>query len=281
MNEAQTRTRKKKIGLALGGGAARGLAHVGVLDVLKEEGIPIDLIAGTSAGAIIGAAYARNQDTDRMIREAMGANWKKMAPLIDPSLLTSGFVKGKKILSLISSFVGGDDISFSDLKIPFACVATDIDTGEEVVINSGPVADALRASISLPGIFTVVKRGDRYLVDGGLTTPVPVDVVRQMGADFIIAVSVNPEVAGRVGKAYQHRIEEHKAPNILQVMMQSFYITAYSLAQHTLEHADSVIEPDVSHFSVTDFNKAKELIAHGRVAAQKAIPEIKRKLGQL
>jgi NTE family protein len=84
-----------------------------------------------------------------------------------------------------------------------------------------------------------------------------------------------------VGKAYQHRIEEHKAPNILQVMMQSFYITAYSLAQHTLEHADSVIEPDVSHFSVTDFNKAKELIAHGRVAAQKAIPEIKRKLGQL
>jgi len=278
MNEAQTRTRKKKIGLALGGGAARGLAHVGVLDVLKEEGIPIDLIAGTSAGAIVGAAYARNRDTDHMIKEALDANWKKMAPLIDPSLLKSGFVKGNKILSLIKSFVGGGDINFSELEIPFACVATDIDTGEEVVINSGSVADALRASISLPGIFTVVKRGDRYLVDGGLTTPVPVDVVRQMGADFIIAVSVNPEVAGRVGKAYQHRAEEHKAPNILQVMMQSFYITAYSLAQHTLEHADSVIEPDVSHFSVSDFNKAQELIEHGRVAARKAIPEIKRLL---
>jgi NTE family protein len=272
--------KRKKIGLALGGGAARGLAHVGVLDVLRKEGIPIDLIAGTSAGAIIGAAYAWNQDTDRMIKEAVDTNWKKMAPLIDPSLLKSGFIKGKKILSLISSYIGGD-INFSDLKIPFACVATDIDTGEEVVINSGPVSDAVRASISLPGIFNVVKRGDRYLVDGGLTTPVPVDVVRQMGADFIIAVSVNPEVAGRVGKAYQHRAEEHKAPNILQVMMQSFYITAYSLAQHTLEHADIVIEPDISHFSVSDFNKAPEMITLGMDAARKAIPEIKRKLENL
>ena len=268
---------KKKVGLALGGGAARGLAHVGVLDVLKKEGIPIDMIAGTSAGAIIGAAYAWSQDTERMMRDALDANWKKMAPLIDPSLPKSGFIKGKKVRDLIATYVGGD-VDFSDLKIPFACVATDIDTGEEVVIDSGPVPEALRATISIPGIFTVVKHGDRYVVDGGLTTPVPVEVVRRMGADFIIAVNVNPDVTGRMGKAYRHRVEAHKEPNIIQVMMQSIYITTFAVGQHALENADIVIEPDLAHIGAGDFHKAQEMITHGREAAQKAIPEIRRKL---
>jgi NTE family protein len=272
--------KKKKIGLALGGGAARGLAHIGVLEVLKKEGIPIDLIAGTSAGAIIGAAYAWNQDTNRMMRDALDANWKKMAPLIDPSMPKSGFIKGNKIRDLIATYVGGD-VDFSDLKIPFACVATDIDTGEEVVIDSGPVPDALRASISIPGIFTVVKHGERYVVDGGLTTPVPVEVVRRMGADFIIAVNVNPDVTGRMGKAYRQRIEMHKEPNIIQVMMQWLYITTYTVGRLAMEKADVVIEPDLTHIGSSEFNRAQELIQHGREAARKAIPEIKRKLGAL
>jgi NTE family protein len=272
--------KKKKVGLALSGGGARGLAHVGVLDMLKKEGIPIDLIAGTSSGAIIGAAYAWSQDTDRMIQDALEANWKKMAPLIDPSMPRTGLIKGKKIRDLIATYVGGD-VEFSDLKIPFACVATDIDTGEEVVINSGPVPDALRASISIPGIFTVVKHGDRYVVDGGLTTPVPVEVVRRMGADFIIAVNVNPDVSGRMGKTYRHRIEAHKEPNIIQVIMQSIYITTYAAGHHSLEKADIVIVPDLAHIGGSDFNRAPEMITRGREAAQKAIPEIKRKLGEL
>ncbi len=270
--------KKKRVGLALSGGAARGLAHVGVLRVLQKEGIPIDMIAGTSAGAIIGAAYAWSQDTTRMIRDALDANWKKMAPLIDPSLPKSGFIKGKKIRDLISTYVGGE-VDFKDLKIPFACVVTDIDTGEEVVIDSGSVPEALRATISIPGIFTVVKYKDRYVVDGGLTTPVPVEVVRQMGADFIIAVNVNPDVTGRMGKAYRHRIETRKAPNIFQVMMQSIYITTYAVSQHALENADIVIEPDLAHIGAGDFNKAREMITRGREAAQKAIPEIKKRLG--
>jgi NTE family protein len=272
--------KKKKVGLALSGGGARGLAHVGVLDMLKKEGISIDLIAGTSSGAIIGAAYAWSQDTDRMIQDALEANWKKMAPLIDPSMPRTGLIKGKKIRDLIATYVGGD-VKFSDLKIPFACVATDIDTGEEVVINSGPVPDALRASISIPGIFTVVKHGDRYVVDGGLTTPVPVEVVRRMGADFIIAVNVNPDVSGRMGKTYRHRIEAHKEPNIIQVIMQSIYITTYAAGHHALEKADIVIVPDLAHIGGSDFNRAPEMITRGREAAQKAIPEIKRKLGEL
>jgi NTE family protein len=273
-------SKNRKIGLALSGGAARGLAHIGVLEVLHKEGIPIDIIAGTSAGAMMGAIYASRLDISFMIKEAMEANWKKLAPLIDPSLLKSGFIKGRKIKDLLAGYLGGD-INFSDLKIPFACLATDIDTGEEVVINSGPVTDAIRASISIPGIFTVVKREGRYLVDGGLTTPVPVKVVKQMGADFVIAVNVNPDVTSRMGKTYRQRIEKRKEPNIFQVMMQSIYITTYAVAYNNLLEADIVIEPDLLHIGAGEFSKAGELIEQGRQAAQEAMPRIKRRLAEL
>ena len=140
---------------------------------------------------------------------------------------------------------------------------------------------ALRASISIPGIFTLVKWEGRYLVDGGLTTPVPVNVVKQMGADFIIAVNVNPDVSNRMGKSSKVRVKAHKEPNIFQVMMQSIYITTYSLSRNSLAAADIVIEPDLAHIGAGDFHKAQELIAQGQQAARKAIPEIKRKLGIL
>ena len=265
--------RRKKIGLALGSGAARGLAHIGVLEVLKREGIPIDMIAGTSAGAVFGAIYAWSTDTDQIKKQALEVNWKKLAPLIDPSLPKTGLIKGKKIKNLLASYIGGN-IRFSDLKIPFACVATDIDTGEEVVIDRGSVPEAVRASISIPAIFTVVKRGDRYLVDGGLANPVPVSVVKRMGADFIIAVNVMPEVTDRTEKI-------DKEPNIFQIIMQSIYITTYSLVRSSVEDADVVIEPDVANIGAGDFQKAQELILRGEQAAQSAIPEIKRGLKNL
>jgi len=265
--------RKKKVGLALSGGAARGLAHIGVLEVLHKEGIPIDMIAGTSAGAVAGAVYAWNQDITRMKKEVLAVNWMKIAPLIDLSLLKSGLIKGRKIKGLLASYVGGN-IKFSDLKIPFACVASDIETGQEVVIDRGSVPEALRASISIPGIFAVVKNEGRYLVDGGLTTPVPVEVIKKMGADFIIAVNVTPGVSDRVRKV-------RKEPGIFHVIMQSIYITTYAMAQHNLEYADIVIEPDLARIGVGDFQKAKELIKRGEQAARNAIPEIKRKLDNL
>ena len=264
---------RKKIGLALSGGAARGLAHIGVLEVLKKEDIPIDIIAGTSAGAVAGAVYAWNQDITRMKEEVLAVNWMKIAPLLDISLFRSGLIKGTKIKSMLASYIGGN-IKFSDLKIPFACVASDIETGEEVVINSGSVPEALRASISVPGIFAVVKHEGRYLVDGGLTTPVPVEVIRKMGADFIIAVNVNPDVSDRVQKV-------RKEPSIFHVIMQSIYITTYAMAQHNLEYADIVIEPDLAHIGAGDFQKAEELIKRGEQAAHNAIPEIKRGLKNL
>jgi NTE family protein len=264
---------KKKIGLALSGGAARGLAHIGVLEVLQREGIPIDMIAGTSAGAVAGAVYAWNQDITRMKKEVLAVNWMKIAPLLDLSLFKSGLIRGKKIESLLTSYIGGN-IKFSDLKIPFACVASDIETGEEVVINSGSVPEALRASISVPGIFTVVKHEGRYLVDGGLTTPVPVEVVKKMGADFIIAVNVTPNVSDRVQKM-------RKEPGIFHVIMQSIYITTSAMAQYNLEDADMVIEPDLAHIGAGDFQKSKELIKRGKEAAQSVIPEIKQRLEHL
>ncbi|MFA5309471.1 MAG: patatin-like phospholipase family protein [Dehalococcoidales bacterium] len=272
-------TPKKKVGLALSGGAARGMAHVGVLDVLHEAGIPIDMIAGTSAGAVMGAVYASGMDMQKMIEKALDAKWKKFTPLVDPSFPKTGLLKGAKIKSLLASFMGGE-LDFKDLKIPFTCVATDIDTGEEVLMDRGPLLDALRATISVPGIFAIVERGGRYLVDGGLTTPVPVHVVKNMGADFIIAVNVNADVSDRMGKSGIKRVKKHKEPNILSILMQSFYITTYSLARRTMEEADVIIEPDMPHIGTSDFSKAEEMIEKGRQAARAALPEIRRKLGE-
>ena len=268
---------RKKVGLALGGGTARGLAHIGVLTVLEKEGIPIDLIAGTSAGAIFGSLYAQGKDASEIKELALDLERYKLARFIDLSLPKTGFIKGQKIKDLLVSFIGGD-IRFSDLKIPFACVATDIGTGEEVVIDRGSVPEAVRASISIPGLFTVVKRGGRYLVDGGLVTPVPVALVKRMGADFIIAVNVIPDVADRVHRVAKEGTKDFKAPNIIHIIVQSIYIGTYSLARSNLEGADIVIEPKVAHIGAGDFHHAEECILQGELAAQSSVPEIKREL---
>jgi NTE family protein len=272
--------RKYRIGLALSGGAARGIAHVGVLDVLHKAGIPIDMVAGTSAGAIVGAMYASNLRTDLMMEYSLDPTWKTFNIMGDPTLGRSGFLKGHKIEKLISGFLGGDP-DFKDLKIPFSAVATDIDTGEEIIINTGKVMDAIRASISLPGIFTVVKREERFLVDGGLTTPVPIHVVKDMGADFVIAVCVSPGVSRRINDTHKMRPAAHKEPNIFQILMQSFYITTWTLAHSSLRAADVVIEPEIDHISSSDFKLADELVEQGRIAGEKALPEIRKKLAAL
>ncbi len=268
---------KRKIGLALGGGAARGLAHIGVLEILQKEGIHIDMIAGTSAGAIIGALYARGKNSSQIIKMALDLSRKRLISMVDPSLPKSGFIKGRKIKNLVTLFIGGD-IKFSELKVPLACVSTDINTGEEVVIDQGSVPEAIRASISIPAIFTAVKWQNRYLVDGGLVNPVPVSVVKRMGADFIIAVNVIPDVAERAHQVDKERIGGLKEPNIIHVLLQSMYIGTYSLVSHSLEGADIVIEPRVTHIGSGDFHQCQECILQGELAAQDSIPEMKRKL---
>jgi len=264
--------RKRKVGLALGGGAARGLAHIGVLEVLQKEGIPVDMIAGTSAGAAIGALYAQGKDASQIKALAVKMGRMQFLSLVDLALPRSGFVEGARIKNLLKSIIG--DIKFSDLSIPLACIATDIRSGEEMVINDGSVLEGVRASISIPVIFSAVKWQDRYLVDGGLVNPVPVKTVREMGADFIIAVNVISDIGNRTRQA-----KKVKQPGMFQVILQSIYIATYSVVRSSLEGADIIIEPQLTNIGYGDFHRIRDCISQGELAAQESIPEIKKQLG--
>lgn len=255
---------RKKVGLALSSGAARGLAHIGVLEVMEREGIPIDMIAGTSMGALIGAVYAQSKDVSEVKNLAIELGSKRFSLLVDLALPKTGLLRGRKVEDTLRSVIG--DIKFKDLRVPFACVATDIGSGEEVVIKRGSVWKGVRASASIPVIFTVAKWEGRYLVDGGLVNPVPVSVLRAMGADFIIAVSVIPYTG----------VTEAKEPNIFNVIMQTVNIASYRIIKSSLSGADIVIEPQVGHIAFADFHRAQECIIQGELAAQDSIAEIQR-----
>ncbi len=264
-----------KVGLALGSGVARGLAHIGVLEVLEREGIPIDMISGTSMGAIIGAAYASSKSA-RQIREfALDLGWKKMVPLLDLTAPKTGFIGGRRIKKRLKEII--DEVSFADLAKPFACVTTDIVTGEEVVFRNGLVMDAVIASMSLPIIFRATKWRRRYLVDGTLVTPVPVRVLKEMGADFVISVNVLHH-PGEKPPLHAEDVKEIKEPNIFDIMIQTVNILASHLVEFSLSSSDVVIEPNMADIGLADFHKAEECIRRGELAAQDSIPEIKRHL---
>ncbi len=271
--------KKIKVGLALGGGAARGLAHIGVLEVLEREKIPIDMIAGTSFGGLVGAFFARGKDCSVMREMAEKINLMKMLSLADLTLPRSGLFGGKAVINMLQKMMG-NDVKFDELPIPLALVATDIVTGEEVVIDQGSVLEGVRASISIPGIFTVAKWHDRYLVDGGLVNPVPVSVLKDMGADFTIAVNVMPDVGDRLRQVKKGKKPSQKEPNIFNVILQSLYIGTYIIAKTSTEGADITINPDTIHINPADFHRARECIEQGEIAAREALPEIKRKLSQ-
>jgi len=266
----------KKIGLALGSGAARGLAHVGVLDVLERSGIRIDMIAGTSMGAMVGAFYAAGMDISQMEKAAKDLTRRRMLALADFTLPTKGLFKGNKIAGWLKSIIG--DKQFTDLSLPFACVATDIITGEAVVINEGSVVSAVMASVSIPVIITPAKIGGRYLVDGGLVNPLPVNVLKDMGADFIIAVNVVPSVYDLTSKADGARVQKVREPNIFEVTSRMLYIIGFQAALTGIKSADITITPDVGHIRPDSFYRARECILLGKRAARHALPEIKRLL---
>ncbi|MCC7271037.1 MAG: patatin-like phospholipase family protein [Alphaproteobacteria bacterium] len=181
----------KKLGLALGSGSARGLAHIGVLRALREVGIEVDVVAGTSIGALVGAVDAAGK-LDMLAATFQRFDWRRMASYFDVVLPRSGLLDGAKIGALVRAHVPPENISA--LSKPFAAVATDLASGEEVVIRSGDVIEAVRASISVPGIFTPVRWNGRILVDGGLVNPVPITAARSLGADVVIAVDLNHEI---------------------------------------------------------------------------------------
>jgi NTE family protein len=268
---------RPKVGLALGGGAARGIAHIGVLEVLEREGIPIDMIAGTSAGALVGALYAREKDAVLMKKQAMALDWVALTSLVDLTLPKNGFISGNRLTRLLGRFIG--EVDFKDLEIPLSCIATDIISGNEVVMQEGSVLEAVRASISIPIIFAVIKNHNRYLVDGGLVNPVPVKTVKDMGADFVIAIDVTPDKAER--EAFLRKSNEVKEPSLFQVIVQSIYIATYYTARSSSDGADEVIHPQLAHISPGEFHRSKELILQGELAAVDSVAKIKRHLAAL
>lgn len=273
--------KRKRVGLALSGGAARGMAHIGVLEVLERENVPVDMIAGTSIGAIIGAMYAKGKTIAEIKEAASDLGWRKQVRLIDITLPKTGFLSGRKIKALLRETIG--EVDFADLRIPFACVATDIMNGEEVVFRQGPVLEAVIASSSLPIIFKVAKLGGRYLVDGGVVNPVPVSVLKDMGADFIIAVNIlfqhsDSARDGSGGEAMPGERKETKEPNIINIMMRLINIAANQVVKSSLSGADVVIRPEVTDTGFSEFGSSGRSILQGELAAQDAIIEIKRRL---
>ncbi|HEY95644.1 MAG TPA: patatin family protein [Dehalococcoidia bacterium] len=264
MGLGDTQSHRKKVGLALGSGAARGLAHIGVLRVLESKGIPVDMITGSSIGALVGALYAQGRRAEEILEVARDIGAHRLSYLVDVGLPKTGLVKGKKLENKLAQLYDGAE--FSDLKLPFKCMATDIDTGKAVIMDKGLVWTAVRASISLPVILAVKKRDGRYLVDGGLVDPVPVDVVRNMGADIVIAVNVMPET----------RNKSDSEPGIFEVIMQTIYIVGSYVAKDSLKGADVVVEPDVAMIKLSDFHKVDECVSAGEEAADNAVSHIKR-----
>ena len=252
------------IGLALGGGFARGFAHLGVLQVLEQNNIPISHIAGTSVGSILGAAYASGAPLERIIETCRTLRFRDIARWRVSRL---GLASNHRLASLIERVFESRD--FEDLRIPLAVVATDLTSGEPVIFTQGNLVDAIRASCAFPGLFEPVEIGTRCLADGGLVAPVPTHAAREIGAGIVIGVSV--------GMQDGHR----GAPtNIFQVVSR-----AVNAAQkHQLElwerDADLVLRPDVQSLAWDDFDRADEAIAAGAAAARRALPRIEKLLGQ-
>ena len=245
---------RKRIALALGSGSARGLAHIGVLKVLNENQIPIHAIAGTSMGAFIGALYAAGLSVEQIEEIACNVDWRLTAKMFMPSLPRSGFVEGTRIKKFIRNIVG--DLNIDDCIIPFASVAADIITGQEMVIQSGSLTEAVRASISIPMIFTPVKFQNHFLVDGGIVNPVPTNVAKKMGADIVIAVNVNPSMYQR-NKSIGLKDEQKKQRKIFDVNSLKLNTSIARFVKKKRDNVVSEMKSDLDEWSQTFQNGKK------------------------
>jgi NTE family protein len=274
------------IGLALGGGGARGLAHIGVLRIFEREHIPVHFIAGTSMGGIIGAAYAAGVSLENITNVALQIRKRtEQLRLLDVKLSGRGLIKGTRLYRQLASLMG-EDLTFSDLKIPLALMAVDILTGREVVLRDGKVVDAIRATMSVPGVFEPVPRDDLLLVDGGILNNVPVDVLIQMGAQVKIAVDVMPDFPrNRLGQApVVYAPKTAYLPAAMQEVMTTFLIMISEMTEYRLRACapDLVLRPEISTqvSLLTGFELAEEVIAAGEAAAEAALPAINQRIGR-
>lgn len=250
-----------KIGLALGGGGARGFAEIGVLRVLEQEKIPIDVVVGTSVGSLIGAIYA---DSGRVLDAefiAIAINEEDIFDFKAFSFFSGGFVKGEKLESFINTRLRSKNIE--RMKIPYGAVAVDLRTGQSVLFDRGPVARAVHASCAIPGVFVPVEIGGRVFVDGGVTDPIPVDFAINKGADVVIAVAIAPALPPIAPK------------NPIEIAFHAVTIMSSEIGVLGVKNADVVIHPDVGNVAYDDFTQKKRLIEAGEKATRAALPAIR------
>ena len=262
--------KKLKIGLALGSGGAKGLAHIGVIKILEKNNIPIDYIAGSSIGALVGTYYAIYKDVNKLEKIALSSNWRTALSLLDPTW-NGGFVKGAKVEDLIKGWFNGSD--FNNLKIPLTIIATDLISGQEVDISSGNITKAVRASLSVPPIFKPIKYNDYLLSDGGLSNPLPDDIARKMGADIVIAVNLD-------NKNFDDNLNKDSL-SISKTSIRALNIIRYHFARDCSRNGDVIIKPKIKEVGLVGWNKffndqgVKEIINAGEDATVKVLPKIK------
>lgn len=283
-----------RIGLALGGGSARGWAHIGVIRALEEAGIHPTVVAGCSIGAVVGACYAAGR-LDRLETFARALTRRRVVGLIDPRLPGSGLIAGNRLRKRLQADLGERRIE--RLPIRFGCVATEYGSGDEVCLTEGPAVDAVRASYAIPGLFPPVTHAGRVLMDGTLVNPVPVALARALGADLVICVNLNGDTGGPVVREAPHppprrsllqmvrgRIlgferpePEIPVPGIARVVLDAFNTTQDRISRARLERdpPDVAIGPDVAGFGLFDFHRADEGIALGYRAARAALPRVR------
>lgn len=244
----------KKIGIALGGGAVLGAAHVGVLRAIEESKVDIDYLTGTSIGAFVASLYAFGKSSKEIEEITSDINWMDITSI---SLSRYALLSNDKIGKFIKKHIG--EVNIEDAEIPLSLIATDASNGDKVILKKGPLADAVMASMAIPGIFIPIEIGDQLLVDGGIVENVPIHTLNKMGADYVIGVDLNAS----------HQFEKPK--NILEVLLNSFhFIMRYSTKLQT-ESADLLIKPDLSKFSRSSMDNVDALIKQGYKDAKKVL----------
>lgn len=262
------------VGLALGGGGARGWAHIGIIRTLAEAGIQPDVVCGCSIGSLVGAAYVTGQ-IDPFAAWVQSLTWREILGLLDPGLSGGGLIRGGRLLRFLREHYR--DIAIEESPIPFAAVATDLATGNEMWLRSGSLFDAVRASIAVPGLFGPVAMNGTWLIDGGLVNPVPVSLCRAMGANFIIAVALNAD------RAYPP-VDPVTAPAVSPLQSSVFDVVAISInimqdhiARSRLagDPPHLLLAPTVGHIGVLAFDRAAEAIDEGRRCAEQSLPALR------
>ena len=243
--------------MALGGGAVLGAAHIGVIRVLEEMDIEVSFVTGTSIGALVGALYAFGNTSKDMEEIALKLNWMDISGI---AVFEKGLLSNAKLGELLGKSLGQKNIEEADK--PLAVIATDITNGEKVILDKGSVAQAVMASTCIPGIFSPVKFGEKLLVDGGIVENIPIDTVKNMGADFVIGVDLNAV------RSY------NKPGSIIDVVVNSFHFTLKAAARYQTKKADILITPDLSEFNMVSTKQIKALIEQGYKDAKKQLKKV-------